>query len=269
MKKINGKKIASEIIESLKSKPVPKKIFAAVLVGDNPANASFLKQKEKAAKELGLDFRIYEFPENSETEQLKKEISKISGLKNVGAVLVQLPLPAHIDARLVLSAIPKEKDVDVLGESALGAFYNEKNKVLPPAVLAVKKILESENFNIEAGKAAVVGLGFLVGRPVAVWLMKKTKGLYLLDKGSDFGILKEADLVVSAAGHAGLIKNKDLKKGASVIDFGFSLKGGAITGDFDVSGAEGLNFYTPMPGGTGPILVAGLLKNFYDLNDGE
>ncbi len=143
MFKISGIEIAKKIIDELKSKPKPEKILAVVLVGQNPASISFVKQKEKIAKELGVDFRIYNFPEEIKNDDLRKEAGKIALLKKVGGVIVQLPLPAHLNPQYVLNIIPREKDIDVLGERALGAFYAGRNIVLPPSVGVVIEIIEN------------------------------------------------------------------------------------------------------------------------------
>ncbi|MDP3725263.1 MAG: hypothetical protein Q8R20_02195, partial [Nanoarchaeota archaeon] len=195
----------------------------------------------------------------------------------------------HLNRHYVLNAIPREKDVDVLGERALGAFYTGRNPVVPPPVGAVQTILATfpstpssgprGNFSAEGGsasggqlstaKVAVVGLGFLIGKPIAEWLKSKTKELYLLDDKSDLGILKEVDLIISGTGHAGLLKPETLKVGAGVIDFGYAEgPDGELLGDLDASLSSvmsHLSFYTPTPGGTGPIVVALLFRNFYTL----
>jgi 5,10-methylene-tetrahydrofolate dehydrogenase/methenyl tetrahydrofolate cyclohydrolase len=276
MMKINGLEIAKKIIENLKSKPRPKKFLAAILVGEDPTSLSFLNQKEKVAKELGVDFRIYQFPENIKNDELRREVNRIANQKPVGGVIVQLPLPEHLNKYYVLNPIPREKDVDVLGERALGAFYNGRNPVLPPAVGTIQEIIENCKLKIENLRVAVVGLGFLVGKPIAVWLMRKCSEIYLLYKGCDFKILKNADLVITGVGQPGLIKPEMLKSGAGIIDFGYSIgksqsanRKAQIRGDFDterlaISDVR-LAFYTPTPGGTGPILVAKIFENFYQL----
>src|SRR3989344_8263629 len=268
---INGKKIAEEIIAELKQKPVPKRFFAVFLVGDDSASASFVRQKEKTAKALGIDFRIYSYPEEITNDKLRKEISRVALSKRCGGALVQLPLPSHLNRHYILNVIPREKDADVLGERALGAFYAGRNPVLPPAVGTVEKILKAMSYKPEASKVAVVGLGLLVGKPISVWLMGRVKELYLLDSSSDLLILKEADLVISGVGKAGLIKPSMLKKDAGIIDFGYDDHGESMAGDFDASELTNLTtyklaFYTPTPGGTGPVLVAQLMENFYTLN---
>lgn len=227
----------------------------------------------------GVDFRIYKFPENISQDDLRKEVGKIASLKKVGGVIVQLPLPEHINKHYILNAIPREKDVDVLGERALGAFYTGRNPVLPPAVGVIKEILQIVNYKLQDSKIAIIGLGFLIGKPIATWFMDSTSSpqagkpaeIYLLGRGSDFSILKTADLVILGVGKTGLIKPDMLKSGAGVIDFGYGMdENGKISGDFD-SGQLAicnlqLSFYTPTPGGTGPILVSKLMENFYKLN---
>ena len=242
------------------------------MVGDDKSSVSFLKQKEKTAKELGVDFRLYRFPETIKNDELRHEIGKIAAHKTCGGVIVQLPLPEHLNWYYVLNAIPKEKDVDVLSERALGAFYVDRSAVLPPVVGAANEILSTLNIKLSTCSVAVVGLGLLIGRPVANWIMRWAKETFLLRSVSDLGLLERADIVITGVGKAGLIAPEMLKKGAGIIDFGYGTQDGKYSGDFDMkqlatSGGR-LAFYTPTPGGTGPILVAKLFENFYELNEG-
>ncbi len=277
MKIFNGKIIAKEIIERLKNQPIPKKIFAAILAGENSTSISFLEQKKKVAEELKIDFRIYKFPQELKNDNLRKEVLKIALLKKVGGIIVQLPLPAHLNRHYILNVIPREKDVDVLGERALGAFYTGRNPILPPAVETTEEILNSKSYILNSKKVAIVGAGFLIGKPIAIWLMNKVKELKIFEKGSDLNDLKNYDLVISGVGKAGLIKPEMLKSDAGIIDFGYSIgesqsapKQNLILGDFDSKklaiGDSRLSFYTPTPGGTGPILTAKIFENFYKLN---
>jgi len=269
MVKIDGLEIAAGIAEKLKKQPVPKKFLAVFLVGQNPQSLAFIRQKKEFSERLGVDFRLYEFPETIKNDELRERVRQVVQAKPCGGALVQLPLPPHLNRHYILNVIPREKDIDVLGERALGAFYTGRNPVLPPAVGVVQEIIKARGLTLGVLRAAVVGLGFLIGRPIASYLAAKTPELYLLDKGSDFKILKQADLVILGAGQAGLIRAQELQEGAGVIDFGSSLdENGKIQGDFDSSGnTSHLSFYTPTPGGTGPILVAKLFENFYALNN--
>ncbi|MEE8131765.1 MAG: bifunctional 5,10-methylenetetrahydrofolate dehydrogenase/5,10-methenyltetrahydrofolate cyclohydrolase, partial [Candidatus Paceibacterota bacterium] len=207
-----------------------------------------------------------------QNDGLREFVLKIALLKNVGGVILQLPLPDNLNRHYILNVIPREKDVDVLGERALGAFYTGRNPVLPPAVGVVDEILKAKNLKLKDSRVAVVGAGFLVGKPIAVWLMDKVKELAVFKRGSDLSELKNFDLVVSGVGQAGIIKPEMLKDGAGIIDFGYSVKNGKICGDLETNQlinklTNQLSFYTPTPGGTGPILVVKIFENFYKLND--
>lgn len=267
---IDGKKIAEQITERLKRSPKPEKFFGAVLVGDDPASVNFLKQKEKAAQSLGIPFRLYDLPVTITTDELREKINELARPKQCGGFIVQIPLPEGINRHYVLNAIPKEKDVDLLGEAALGAFYTGRGTVVPPSVGTVEEILKLEQRNLRDLTVVVVGAGFLIGKPVGFWLQSKVAELTVLDsRVKDFHKkLGGADIVISGAGHAGLFGAGHLKEGAIVIDFGFDRGAdGKIAGDFDPAGADAKNIhYTRTPGGTGPVLVAKLFENFYALN---
>jgi methylenetetrahydrofolate dehydrogenase (NADP+)/methenyltetrahydrofolate cyclohydrolase len=266
---IDGKTIASDIMERLKSQPKPEKFFGAVLVGDDAASVNFLKQKEKVAKELGIEFRLYQLPATITTDELRAEIGRLAGPKNCGGFIVQLPLPENINRYYVLNAIPKDKDVDCLSEAALGAFYTERGKIAPPSVGTVEEILKLEHRDLRELKAVMVGAGFLIGKPVGFWLQNRIAELVVLDVNiKDVPTrLSDADIIISGTGQAHLFSAANLKEGSVVIDFGYNRIDGKIAGDFDASEAEAKNIdYTKTPGGTGPILVAKLFENFYTLN---
>ena len=265
---IDGKNIAGEVLARLKALPKPEKFLAVVLVGDNKSSLSFIAQKEKIAKQLGVDFRLYRFPATAKNDELREEVGKIAAHKTCGGVVVQLPLPDHVNRQYILNAIPPDKDVDVLGERAVGALYAERSKVVPPAVGTVEEIIRSMDADPKAlasRSVAIVGLGLLVGRPVATWIMWRAKETLLLRSTSDLRRAKDADIVITGVGKAGLLSAGHIKEGACVIDFGYD----GNKGDFDPTDAISKDIsYTPTPGGTGPVLVAKLFENFYTLNSG-
>lgn len=267
---IDGKKISAEITARLKALPRPDKFFGAILVGNDAASLNFLKQKEKAATELGIEFRLYELPVDITTDKLRDEIGRLAGPKTCGGFIVQLPLPESINRHYVLNAIPKEKDVDFLSEGALGSFYTGRAAAIPPSAATVEEILKLEKRDLRDLTVVMVGAGFLIGKPVGFWLQNRVGELVVVDNTVKdvHARLSEADIVISGAGQPGLFSAKHLKEGAVVIDFGFSRGAdGKIAGDFDPSGAEEKNVhYTKTPGGTGPVLVAKLFENFYKLN---
>lgn len=271
---IDGKLIAQKIIEELKAKPGgwKEKFMGGMLVGENSASVNFLKQKEKVAKELGINFRLYKSPEKATTDDLRAEIGMLARPKNCGGFLVQLPLPEHINRHYALNAIPKEKDVDCLSEQALGAFYTGRGRIAPPAVETVAEILKNyfgEKKSLRDLKFILIGAGFLIGKPVGFWLQNKAGEVTIYDSSvkNFHPNLKEADVIISGAGSPNLFSAKDLKEGALVIDFGYAQLEGKISGDFNNEGVDEKNIaYTKTPGGTGPVLVSKLYENFWKLN---
>src|SRR3989344_3781241 len=286
MQIIDGQQIANGILARLKEKPAPKKFFAGILIGDDPASASFQAIKEKTARNLGVDYRIYKLDAAMGTDKLRAEVGRIALQKSCGGAIVQLPLPEGVSRHALLNAIPQAKDADVLGERALGAFYTGRNPVIAPAVGAVEEILRAMKIEVKEKKFAVIGSGILIGKPVLNWLMGKAKEIFLLGRASDLALLKHADIVILGTGHAGLVTPDMLQDGAGVIDFGYGTKEmrnekGEMRkercGDFDPSSLTNSHhttftihhspaFYTPPPGGTSPILVTKLFENFYALN---
>ncbi len=275
---IDGKKIAEQIIADLKQLPNPGKMLAAVLVGDNAQSKSFLRQKERIAQALDIPFHLYQFNEAITEEDLITEIKRLGSDAEIGGIIVQLPLPAHYDRNKILAAVNPRKDVDALS-------LESKKFVDPLPVAVVKDIICDTNIRMHANDTnntnkflrdkvvAVIGRGFLVGKPIAEWLNGKCGKLILLNSKSNLNDLSEADLVITGVGKGGLLQPKMLKPGALVIDFGYDLKDRKIKGDFD---SDILNpnpytlkpiWYTPTPGGTGPILVAEIFRNFYKLNN--
>ena len=270
---IDGASIAGDIIGRLEKMPRPARFFGAALVGDDPASLNFLKQKEKVARALGIEFRLYRLPEAIATDDLRAEIGRLAAPRPCGAFIVQLPLPESVNRYYALNAIPKEKDVDCLSESALGAFYTGRGKIAPPSVGTVAEILRREHDDervLRSLKAVVIGAGFLIGKPVGFWLQNRVGELVVLDASvrDVHAKLADADIVVSGAGQAGLFGAGDLKEGAIVIDFGFARGADRkMNGDFAPAGADARGIrYTKTPGGTGPVLVAKLFENFFTAN---
>lgn len=255
---INGRKIAEGIIAELKKRPAPKKFLGAVLVQGDPASASFVAQKEKTARILGIDFRIAGCLPDASERELVDAIRAFADDGACGGIVLQLPLPARIDRDAIIAVIPFEKDVDNLRSGDL---------VLSPAAGVVGELMKNLKLEIKNYRIAVVGTGFLVGQPIAKWLKGKVKELITLDIGDDLGKIKSADVVVLGTGKAGLVNSVQLKNDALIVDFGYSRSAdGVLRGDFDSQGSGDIT-YTPTPGGTGPILVAKLFENFYQLNE--
>ncbi len=260
---IDGRAIAEDIYTEL----APK--FAAlgrqvklgiVVVGENPVIESFVKIKERSAEKLGIEMVRVNLPDTSTLEEITEALENLSNTTD--AVIAQLPLPAGIDVNTVLSAVPKEKDVDALNP----AISEEDRPVHAPVALAVVEILKRGGVEIEGKRTVVVGAGRLVGAPSA-WLLKSLGAdvsMFTLQQGS-IEDLKEAEIIVSGAGNPGFIKPEHIRDGVALVDAGTSELNKKITGDADPACAEKAAIYTPVPGGVGPVAVAMIFRNLLDL----
>jgi len=206
---IDGKQLASEIIEELKKEreAILKKIrLAVVLVGDNPASLSFIKQKEKVAQELNIDFRLYQYPETIKTKELRKKVSEICRVTFNRGVVVQLPLPASINSQVVLNAILTLKDPDILSEKNLGGFYVNRLIVLPPVIEAIKFLLKKYQIPIEGKIVLLIGRGQLVGKPAALWFINQRATVIVANSKTQNlqDLIKMADYIVDLGPDGGL-----------------------------------------------------------------
>lgn len=268
---IDGKQLASEIIEELKKERalISKKIrLAVVLIGNNPVSLSFIKQKEKIAKSLDIDFRLYQYPETIKTKELRKKVSDICRVTFNRGVVVQLPLPSHINTQVVLNAILPFKDPDVLSEKNLGKFYTNRLNILPPVVSALKFLLEKYQINVEGKNVLIIGRGQLVGKPAAVWFIHQRATVTVANSKTQNlkGLIKTADIIVTAAGIPNLITSEIVKQGVIIFDAAVVSESGRLKGDADINSLkEKAALLTPVPGGLGPLTVAFLFKNLLDL----
>ena len=268
---LDGKKIAERMLAGLKVEiaGVSKKLrLAVVVVGEDPVIRSFIREKKKAADYIGIDVRVYPFPAEITTNELRKRISEIVHEKKNTGVIIQLPLPPHINKRYILNAIPPEKDPDVLSAGAVGAFAVGKNAVMPPVAGAVKTLFEEYGIDYQNKRTLIIGAGALVGRPVALWLLGEGVGFSVITEitPNPHDILRGADIVISGTGRPRSITGDMIKKDAVVIDAGTSESSGEIAGDVDAESIAGrASHLAPVPGGIGPLTVAWLLKNLVAL----
>jgi len=268
---IDGKQLASEIIEELKKEreAIPKKIrLAVVLVGDNPASLSFIKQKEKIAQELNIDFRLYQYPETIKTKELRKKVSEICRVTFNRGVVVQLPLPASINSQVVLNAILTLKDPDILSEKNLGGFYVNRLIVLPPVIEAIKFLLKKYQIPIEGKIVLLIGRGQLVGKPAALWFINQRATVIVANSKTQNlqDLIKMADIIVSSAGVPNLITGEMVKQGVVIFDSAVVSEAGKLKGDGDFDSLKDkAALVTPVPGGLGPLTVAFLFKNLLAL----
>jgi len=268
---INGKQLSEEIIDQLKQErtKIPKKIrLAVVLVGDNPASLSFIKQKEKIAKELNIDFRLYQYENSIKTKELRKKVNEICRVTYNRGVVVQLPLPDSINSQVVLNAILALKDPDILSEKNLGGFYTNRLKVLPPVVKSIKFLLEKYQINPEGKNVLIIGRGQLVGKPVGLWFIHQRATLTVANSQTKNleNLTKTADIIVTSAGKPNLIIAEMVKEGVVIFDAAVVSEAGKLKGDCDFDSLKDkVALITPVPGGLGPLTVAFLFKNLLEL----
>lgn len=257
---LDWKQIAADVLEEARREAnglFPS--FLAIAVDPSPATRSYLSIKKRQAERAGIRMEVCELPLESTTEEV------VAAVRNAqeGAVIVQLPLPDSIDTEAVLGAIPVEKDADVLSPQARSEL-----RVMHPIAASVADILSRAGKKVEGAKVAVVGQGWLVGRPVAEWLLKEGAQVSVVTKeeGDLKDALSGAEVVVSGAGSPGIVTKSFVEPGAIVIDVGTSELGGSLMGDVEEGVAEVAGLLTPVPGGVGPIAVAYLMKNVATLS---
>ena len=251
---IDGRAIAKEILARAKAradKLTRRPLVVAFTSSDTTATRSYLAIKTKKAEEAGCIF---------ETRPLGANVD------DADAVIVQLPVPVGVNQKEVCDAIPASKDADVLSSAARARFEPMDLRypyMLPPVVGAVKKILEYGKVNVEGKKAVVIGDGWLVGNPCAVWLKQQGAdvGVITLESRNLAASLRNADIIISGAGSPHLIKPEMLKQDAVLIDAGTSESNGMLAGDASPSCAAKCSLFTPVPGGVGPLAVACLFEN--------
>lgn len=254
---VDGRSIASEILREVKAGIDRTVVVRAVVVSPSPATESYLSIKAARAEEAGMHLEVVRL-DNHATEA---EITEWVTSPGCDAVIVQLPLPDHMDQNAVLDAIPVERDADVLSQEAYARFV-QGDGVVPPVASAIAQILMREGVDVSGKRAIVVGQGKLVGKPAAVLLTALGATVETVTKESgDLSLLKDADIVVTGAGVPGLIRPEHLKEGVVLIDAGTSESDGAIVGDADPACMAVASVFTPVPGGVGPVAVACLFRN--------
>ena len=265
---IDGKKMAADVRAGLKKQVAtfpraPK--LAVILVGDNPASQIYVRRKMQAAEEVGIKVDLFNLSPVLTQEALIAFIEDLNKDDNVDGIIVQLPLPAHLDSYRVVETIHPDKDVDGLCHSNLGKLFTGRPGLVPCTPLACLALIQSVCPKLDGKRVVVVGRSCLVGKPVGQLLLENqctvtqahshTKNLK--------EVCREADILVVAAGHPRLIGKEYVKKGAIVIDVGINRESsGKICGDVDFEGVSGVvKAITPVPGGVGPMTVAMLLSN--------
>lgn len=269
---LDGKLTSQKLLEKLQTKVAnlaKKPILAILLVGENPASMIYVNAKLKKAKDIGFE-TVFTQLKNTATEQdILEQIEKWNNDDNINGILVQLPLPEHINKNTILNAILPIKDVDGLTAYNAGLFYtNQQPYAIPCTTRGIIMLLEEYNIEIEGKHAVVIGRSNLVGKPTAHALLQKNATVTTChSKTKNFeNIIKTADILVSAVGEK-IVNGKILKNKCIVIDVGiFRTPEGKISGDVEFESASQVaSFISPVPGGIGPMTVIALMYNLLDL----
>ena len=263
---VQGSQISDKILENLKAEIKNKNlkpVLAVVLVGLDPASQTYVRKKRIAAESIGVGFLLYKFPEKISTEDLIAELKQIQ-TQALSGIIIQLPLPSHLDRRRVLNVLNPDIDVDYLSWESLGKLVIGENALVPPTPGAILEILNYYKVPLKGKHVVLVGQGELIGKPLANILIQMPVTLTVCGKEtknlSEF--TKQADILITGVGKANLIRRDMVKKGVVVVDAGVSFKGKKMFGDVNFEEVSKLaSLITPTPGGVGPITVAKLLEN--------
>ncbi|MER1984920.1 MAG: bifunctional methylenetetrahydrofolate dehydrogenase/methenyltetrahydrofolate cyclohydrolase FolD [Solibacillus sp.] len=268
---INGKEIGQEIrLETQKQVEALKEIgvtpgLAVILVGDNPASQTYVANKQKSCEAIGMYSELIKLPEDTTEETLLTQIRELNTRDQIHGILVQLPLPKHINEDEVIATISPEKDVDGFSPVSVGKMMLGQETYLPCTPYGVMKLLEHSNIDVAGKHAVIVGRSHIVGKPMGQLLLQKDATVtYTHSKTPDLAYFtKQADIIIAAVGRANFITAEHVKPGAVVIDVGINRnENNKLCGDVDFEAvAKVASHITPVPGGVGPMTITMLLAN--------
>lgn len=268
---IDGKLVAQEVKAkvSKKVKELQKNGItpglAVIIIGNNPASRIYVNNKKKACAEVSIYSKEYTLPDTTSQKELIELISKLNNDDSINGILVQLPLPNHINEKAVIEAIDPLKDVDAFHEINVGKIMIGEYDLLPCTPAGIIELLNSQNIEIEGKHCVVVGRSNIVGKPMAMLLLHRNGTVTICHSKTKNlkKICKNADILIAAVGKAKFITSDMVKKGAVVIDVGMNKdENSKLCGDVDFDNVEKIASYiTPVPGGVGPMTIAMLMKN--------
>jgi methylenetetrahydrofolate dehydrogenase (NADP+) / methenyltetrahydrofolate cyclohydrolase len=268
---IDGKAIGQQIRESIAEKVKELKEMgvtpglAVILVGEDPASQTYVRNKHRSCEAIGIYSEVIKLPENTSEEELLEQIHTLNERKEIHGILVQLPLPKHINEDKVIAAISPDKDVDGFSPVSVGKMMLGQDTFLPCTPFGVMKLLEYSGIEIAGKHAVVVGRSHIVGKPMGQLLLQKDATVtYTHSKTKDLpSITKQADILIAAVGRPNFITREHVKEGAVVIDVGINrVENNKLVGDVNYEEVEPISSYiTPVPGGVGPMTITMLLYN--------
>ena len=270
MKIIDGKKHAANLCAELKEKIAQMQEqpgLAVVIVGEDPASKIYVRNKIKACGEIGIRSYAYELSEHATQEEVEGLLEQLGQDDSIHGILLQMPLPKHLDAESAMAKIPFEKDVDGFSERNLGLLALHKEKVVACTPLGIMKLLQLEGIDVAGKRAVILGRSDTVGKPMAMLLLNADATVTVCHSKTQNlrAICQSADILVSAIGKPKFVMADMIKEGAVVIDVGRNRdENGKLCGDVDFDGVrEKVSYITPVPGGVGPMTITMLLYNTY------
>lgn len=268
---LNGKELSARIKENLKAEVLELKKkninpgLAVIIVGDDPASRVYVNAKKKACAEVGIESFEYALDKDTKEEELIELIQKLNHDDKVSGILVQLPLPKHIDEEKVIFAIDAKKDVDAFHPANVGRLMTGNAVFLPCTPAGVMELIKESGIDISGKECVVVGRSNIVGKPMSMLLLSQNGTVTIChSKTKDLEkVIGRADILVAAVGRPEMIKGSSIKPGAVVIDVGVNrLEDKKLVGDVEFESAkERASAITPVPGGVGPMTIAMLMKN--------
>ena len=271
---IDGKALSEKVLKEiekehseLEKKAGRKAGLAVIMTGENPASQIYVRNKIRACEKVGFHSETIRLDENITEENLLLEIEKLNNNSNIDGILVQLPIPKHIDGLKIINAISAEKDVDGFHTTNIGKMMiGDETGFLPCTPAGVVHMFEEYNINLEGKDVLVIGQSNIVGKPMTLLLIKKRATVQVCNSKTKnlSEKLQKADVVVAAAGSPKLVKASDVKEDVVVIDVGINRVDGKLCGDVDFEEvSKKASFITPVPGGVGPMTIAMLIKNTF------
>jgi len=271
---IDGKALSDKILKEienehseLQAKVGRKAGLAVIIVGENPASQIYVRNKIRACERVGFHSETIRLDEHITEENLLLEIEKLNNDNNIDGILVQLPIPKHINELKVINAISAEKDVDGFHTTNIGKMMiGDETGFLPCTPAGVIQMFEEYNIDLEGKDVLVIGQSNIVGKPMTLLLINKRATVQVCNSKTKNlpEKLQKADVVVAAAGSPKLVKGSDVKEGVVVIDIGINRVDGKICGDVDFEEvSQKASYITPVPGGVGPMTIAMLIKNTF------
>ncbi len=262
---MDGKALAARVREQVREEvaTLGDVGLSTMLVGDDPASHIYIQSKHKAASEAGMHPRDIRLPAETSQDEVLALVAELNRDETVDGILVQLPLPAQIDETTVLRAIAPMKDVDGLHTFNAGELYLDRPTLAPATPSGVMELLDEYRIPLEGARAVVLGRSELVGKPVAMMLLRRNATVTMChSRTRDLAEhTRAADVLVAAVGRPAVVTAEMVKDGAAVVDVGINRTDAGVVGDVAPDAAERAAFLTPVPGGVGPMTIAMLLRN--------